>query len=436
MLTKVLSIAIIVGFPSGSFAQTDSKSYAKELAQELYAKFVEIREISSREDIDQWRGELTSIMNSLREYGVPLSSDELPILEYSGNDATLTRAIQRFDEVTREYLRTGENLRSAWFRNSRWKEVLDNVGNARLEMPAPICLPPRNNDGLQMTKEILTKSGSPPQTSKTSPPSVSFEGVEVPEKIAELLKQERIKSEGLRSREIRAYFQALVSAGVKNPPKKIRLITREQIGYRKARSNMEPANYFDQITIHHTEGLETQDPRSIQNHHLDGRNWADIGYHFLIKFNQETRQWELLAGRDIHFQGAHAAGNNKGRIGIAIVGNFVPWDPVDNPHGSIEGYDLIPRDAAIFVAQVVQQLIDGDSDLWNQIDPERKIKVNIQHIAAHCDVKGSGTLCMTGPSNEYVRILHTTLMGSPYVEKVPMNGVPPSTQVAKESKKN
>ncbi len=84
------------------------------------------------------------------------------------------------------------------------------------------------------------------------------------------------------------------------------------------------------ITVHHTaepfsslsKVAACAEVKNIQNQHMNERSpsgWADIGYHFLI-----DRAGNVIAGRSLDAQGAHASGtNNIGNIGICLLGNFV-----------------------------------------------------------------------------------------------------------------
>ena len=83
------------------------------------------------------------------------------------------------------------------------------------------------------------------------------------------------------------------------------------------------------LTVHHSailfRGTQPQATaaqlRIIQRNHMQnpGRRYGDIGYHFLI--DPAGRVWE---GRQLRWQGAHARNdNNRGNIGICILGNFV-----------------------------------------------------------------------------------------------------------------
>lgn len=94
-------------------------------------------------------------------------------------------------------------------------------------------------------------------------------------------------------------------------------------------SRLDPMEKIYRITVHHSAMLfrDTSAPacanqiRLIQHAHMvsPDRRYGDIGYHFLI--DPAGRVWE---GRMLRYQGAHArADNNRGNIGICMLGNFV-----------------------------------------------------------------------------------------------------------------
>ncbi|WP_159944816.1 MULTISPECIES: N-acetylmuramoyl-L-alanine amidase [unclassified Nocardiopsis] len=70
------------------------------------------------------------------------------------------------------------------------------------------------------------------------------------------------------------------------------------------------------FTVHHSAGPPTQSIRSIQDFHMDGRKWSDIGYNLLVDRNgtaYEGRGWLVV--------GSHAAGFNTSHIGVCFVGS-------------------------------------------------------------------------------------------------------------------
>ena len=80
------------------------------------------------------------------------------------------------------------------------------------------------------------------------------------------------------------------------------------------------------ITVHHSvfsspandvrSSLDTV--RRIQREHVNGRGYGDVGYHFFI-----DRAGRVIEGRSLKWRGAHSGGsNNKGNVGICLLGNF------------------------------------------------------------------------------------------------------------------
>ncbi|MFC7711247.1 peptidoglycan recognition protein family protein, partial [Micromonospora lupini] len=70
------------------------------------------------------------------------------------------------------------------------------------------------------------------------------------------------------------------------------------------------------FTVHYSAGAAATTPRQIQNYHMDGNGWSDIGYNFLVDTAgriYEGRGWEVM--------GAHASGHNDTHIGACFIGN-------------------------------------------------------------------------------------------------------------------
>lgn len=57
--------------------------------------------------------------------------------------------------------------------------------------------------------------------------------------------------------------------------------------------------------------------RSAQDYHINTNGWADIGYHYLI-----DRAGNIYAGADPTRIGTHVGGQNTGKLGISLIGNF------------------------------------------------------------------------------------------------------------------
>lgn len=95
-------------------------------------------------------------------------------------------------------------------------------------------------------------------------------------------------------------------------------------------TSINPMRPIEWITIHHegvsytgrTRSAARSRVQSIQATHQRQRNWADIGYHFLI-----DRQGLVWQGREMRYQGAHVSGQNEGNIGVMLMGNFQEQRP-------------------------------------------------------------------------------------------------------------
>lgn len=117
---------------------------------------------------------------------------------------------------------------------------------------------------------------------------------------------------------------------------------------------------FSDIVLHHaghgyscvvsTEGAMEQ-MRKAQQYDMEGRNFADIGYHYAL-----SCMGEILEGRDIRFTGSGIKGANTGRINIVLLENLAvageAWTqeyshkPVRDILGG--GWKDIARDAVAF----------------------------------------------------------------------------------------
>ncbi len=125
-------------------------------------------------------------------------------------------------------------------------------------------------------------------------------------------------------------------------------------------SNVDRMGPLSRITVHHSaDDIDmVDDPiqtlRRIEKQHKlgQGKNepFACIGYHYLI--SSDGQVWE---GRPLQFQGAHATGdNNKGNIGICLLGNFDRGRPTPTQQKAlIAVLDRLCRQHGIARAKVV-----------------------------------------------------------------------------------
>ena len=81
---------------------------------------------------------------------------------------------------------------------------------------------------------------------------------------------------------------------------------------------------LDTIVVHHTALPLSDGPLEIQQLHMAQRGFADIGYHYVI-----DPAGRIYAGRAIDVRGAHTGGQNYGKIGIVLMGNFEVDEPTE-----------------------------------------------------------------------------------------------------------
>jgi hypothetical protein len=94
------------------------------------------------------------------------------------------------------------------------------------------------------------------------------------------------------------------------------IISRAEWGARAPRSRSTVGwSRRTEFIVHYSEGPVNQSVRSIQDFHMDGRGWADVGYNFLVDVTgriYEGRGWLVV--------GAHAPDHNTSGIGVCMIG--------------------------------------------------------------------------------------------------------------------
>ncbi|UPT72811.1 MAG: peptidoglycan recognition protein family protein [Elusimicrobiota bacterium] len=88
------------------------------------------------------------------------------------------------------------------------------------------------------------------------------------------------------------------------------------------------------IVVHHTANFVTDGVKTIktnkaswkaavdhvhkaQDLHKRVRGWSDVGYHYMIDW-----KGRIFQGRPVDRLGAHTEGNNRGSIGVVLLGDF------------------------------------------------------------------------------------------------------------------
>jgi hypothetical protein len=130
-----------------------------------------------------------------------------------------------------------------------------------------------------------------------------------------------------------ALCDRLLGTPIPAPRAALPIIPRSQWGAMPANFAHMDKNHggWRRITVHHSaervppelDGTIAESSaavRSIQKAHMEGKEtgYGDIGYHFVI-----DPYGRVFQGRDLAWQGAHAAGaNNIQNIGVCLIGNF------------------------------------------------------------------------------------------------------------------
>ncbi len=136
----------------------------------------------------------------------------------------------------------------------------------------------------------------------------------------------------------------------------------------------------EKITVHHTTESDSlakvsdaEFLRMVERYHQDERDWACIGYHFVI-----GRDGTVYEGRPLTLQGAHARGNNELNIGIALMGDFENNEPAEKQVESLKdlvvnlrlGYDM-PTNCIFGHGELCDSLCPG-INLQKVVDQIRK----------------------------------------------------------------
>nr|WP_121182425.1 peptidoglycan-binding domain-containing protein [Nocardiopsis sp. Huas11] len=109
------------------------------------------------------------------------------------------------------------------------------------------------------------------------------------------------------------------------------------------------------FTVHYSSGPPTQTPRQIQDFHMDGRGWSDVGYNFLV-----DHRGRVYEGRGWTTVGAHAAPHNVSHIGVCFIGG--DGDATDAAKVAIRSlYDEANRRAGRTLAKTYHGGLSGNS---------------------------------------------------------------------------
>lgn len=133
------------------------------------------------------------------------------------------------------------------------------------------------------------------------------------------------------------------------------IVNRAGWGSRQTGSWVLPVRPAPYWVVHHTAGAQCNDQascsqqmRNIQNFHMDGNGWGDIGYSWCV--GGDGRAYE---GRGWGSQGAHAPGFNTQSVGQCFFGLFTSVLP-----------PVVARNAAQQLIQCGIQLGHVSASYW------------------------------------------------------------------------
>lgn len=134
----------------------------------------------------------------------------------------------------------------------------------------------------------------------------------------------------------------------------------------------------NKLVIHHSALSPLIGPDGLQKSHVEGRGFADIGYHYVIA-QTTSGEWKVFEGRAKKYKGAHVgAGLNSDSIGVVVAGNYAAKKPSAlNPAGD---KPLPPPEAVLLLMSVVNKI---------------KNEFPVQKIYPHRSLKEQGSGCST-----------------------------------------
>uniref|UniRef100_A0A3Q2CLG5 Peptidoglycan recognition protein family domain-containing protein n=1 Tax=Cyprinodon variegatus TaxID=28743 RepID=A0A3Q2CLG5_CYPVA len=102
--------------------------------------------------------------------------------------------------------------------------------------------------------------------------------------------------------------------------------------------------------------------RSMQRYHQQDKDWADIGYSFVV-----GGDGNIYEGRGWNWQGAHTYGYNSKGYGVSFIGNFQSRLP------STHSMDLVRKQLASCAVRggrlVSSYIIKGHRDMVTSASP-------------------------------------------------------------------
>ena len=164
------------------------------------------------------------------------------------------------------------------------------------------------------------------------------------------------------------------------------------IGFMDDKTLLWPRQYAQDVkmlVIHHTASTrEIDDPmqaiKNIHEYHANGKNWGDIGYHYII--SPDGKIFEGRAG-GAGVIGGHSYNVNKVSIGVALMGNYqvdqVPSETMRSLAMLLEklsnAYDLDPLGKVTYKDQTFD-VINGHRDSGRTLCPGENLYQRIPEL--------------------------------------------------------
>ncbi|MBQ4822017.1 N-acetylmuramoyl-L-alanine amidase [Aquimarina sp. MMG016] len=143
-------------------------------------------------------------------------------------------------------------------------------------------------------------------------------------------------SPGETSKKLQKQMQESAKTTAKMACGKPSVISRGQWG--AIPRNSAATSAVSHLIVHHEFGSNTSSDwaarvRSIQNFHINGNGWSDIGYNFLVDPNGVI--YEGRAGGD-NAIGAHFCGRNRNTMGVCMLGDYSSVTPTTATQNSLK----------------------------------------------------------------------------------------------------
>ncbi len=143
-------------------------------------------------------------------------------------------------------------------------------------------------------------------------------------------------SPGKTSKKIQKQIEEHTNKATKAVCTKPSVVSRSQWG--AIFRNPAATSTVSHLIVHHEFGSNTSSDwaarvRSIQNFHINGNGWSDIGYNFLVDPNGVI--YEGRAGGD-NAIGAHFCGRNRNTMAVCMLGDYSSVTPATATQNSIK----------------------------------------------------------------------------------------------------